>query len=118
MKKPLSTLWPFGRRSAEGKAPALAWLVHESPGTVGEHAFAIRSSLCRIGRAADNDVCLDDDTVSAHHAEIRQRKDGFFAIEDLNSTNGVTVNSKKVKSRILRPGDLIEIGEIRLRLNH
>ena len=118
MKKPLSALWPFGRRPSKDTTPALAWLVHEQTGAVGEYVFTIRSTLCRIGRAEDNDIRLDDDTVSAHHAEIRQRKDGFFAVQDLNSTNGVMVNSKKVTSRILRPGDLVEIGAVRLRIKH
>ncbi|MGF1529110.1 MAG: FHA domain-containing protein [Candidatus Competibacterales bacterium] len=108
-------LWPFGKRRVEEREPPiLAWLVPVNPGAMGK--YPVQQEICRIGRAEDNDVCINHDTVSAQHAQLRQRRDGFFAIEDLNSTNGTVVNGKVIKSRILRDNDLIEIGEVRLRL--
>jgi pSer/pThr/pTyr-binding forkhead associated (FHA) protein len=45
----------------------------------------------------DNDLVVDDTSVSRHHAEIRRRRDGSFEVLDLNSMNGVFVNGKKIR---------------------
>ncbi|PIS47085.1 MAG: hypothetical protein COT17_05450, partial [Elusimicrobia bacterium CG08_land_8_20_14_0_20_51_18] len=47
-----------------------------------------------IGRKADNDLVLDNATVSGHHCKIYKAGETFF-IEDLGSTNGTFVNGKK-----------------------
>jgi len=75
----------------------------------------ITNSAVRIGRSPDNDVCLKNDSISGHHAEIYRSKDGSFHIVDLSSTNGVLVNDVKVDRIELMPGDMIELGEVRLR---
>jgi hypothetical protein len=69
-----------------------------------------------IGRHKDNDVRLINDSVSAHHASIHRRRDGTPEITDLNSANGVYVNTKRVAHCVLKDDDLIEIGEVRLRI--
>lgn len=62
----------------------------------------------RIGRAADNDVVIDNAGVSGHHALIVH--DGnTFIIEDSNSTNGVYVNGRRVLRQQLQYGDEIGI---------
>jgi len=77
--------------------------------------------LC-IGRKPETDglVFADDKLMSRSHFAIRQ-EDGEFIIEDLKSNNGTTVNDpeKKVKTHILRNGDLIFAGNhIFIFLNH
>lgn len=62
-----------------------------------------------IGRAQDNKIRLDDKTVSAHHAQIVTYFNASY-IEDLGSTNGTTVNGKKVQMQVLHPGDTVIIG--------
>jgi hypothetical protein len=63
-----------------------------------------------IGRSRDCDVVLSDPNVSRRHAELRPRGGGW-AIADLGSTNGVSVNGVRVeRPQTLRPGDRIEIG--------
>jgi pSer/pThr/pTyr-binding forkhead associated (FHA) protein len=52
--------------------------------------------------------------VSRHHALLLQGARELI-IEDLNSTNGVVVNDRKVSRQILRDGDLVTIGEIQFR---
>ncbi len=69
-----------------------------------------------IGRHKDNDVRIINDSVSAHHASIHRRRDGTPEITDLNSANGVYVNTKRVAHCVLKDDDLIEIGEVRLRI--
>lgn len=68
-----------------------------------------------IGREADNDLVVEEETVSSRHARLLVR-DGRWWIEDLGSTNGTTVNDARVTgTRALGTGDLIQVGRVRLR---
>jgi pSer/pThr/pTyr-binding forkhead associated (FHA) protein len=67
----------------------------------------------RIGRAAENEVCLDDNGVSRHHAQIVTVL-GESVVEDLDSRNGTFVNNRWIKTRQLAPGDAIVIAGFRL----
>ena len=62
-----------------------------------------------IGRHPDNDISIDDATVSAHHAVIEKMPYGY-QIRDLASTNGLRVNGKKTELSTLQPGEPIIIG--------
>lgn len=66
-----------------------------------------------IGRAADNDIRLDDSAVSSHHAKVVTLFDVSF-IQDTESTNGTLVNGKTVKKHTLHPGDIISLGKHQL----
>jgi hypothetical protein len=91
---------------------SLAYLVMQD----GEaRRLALTKSAVRIGRKSDNDIVFANDSVSGHHAEIHQKRDGSFSITDLQSGNGVTVNGKRVTQSGLRNGDEIELGEVRFR---
>lgn len=48
-----------------------------------------------IGRSDDNDIVMDDQTISSHHARLIKRVDGFF-LRDNDSTNGTLLNGKKL----------------------
>ena len=67
-----------------------------------------------VGRSSGCDVVVDDPNVSRRHAEIR-REDGAYWIVDLGSTNGVTVNGKRVERAPLTPEDHILIGTTEVR---
>ena len=75
--------------------------------------FMLRERIVTIGRMPDCDITLADPNVSRNHAEIRPRGDGF-ALVDLGSTNGSTVNGVPVTERDLRDGDELGFGSIRL----
>ncbi len=62
-----------------------------------------------IGRGTDCDIHLNDPAVSRHHAKVARIYTGFF-VEDLHSTNGVTLNGRRVRKHMLKDGDLIQIG--------
>ncbi|MCV7198079.1 BTAD domain-containing putative transcriptional regulator [Mycobacterium angelicum] len=63
----------------------------------------------RIGRLADNDIVLDDDTVSRYHAVIVDTGTSFV-VTDLHSANGVDVAGQRIApSATLADGDLIRI---------
>jgi two-component system cell cycle response regulator len=67
-----------------------------------------------IGRERDNDICLDHDSVSRHHAEIFADETGV-RLRDLRSTNGTYVNETKVRQVYLNDGDTIKIGRTTLK---
>lgn len=75
--------------------------------------YSLQMESVRIGRAADNTVVLDDPGLSAHHAVLHQRDEGFEII-DLGSTNGIEFEGKRIMTRILHHGDKIQIGEASL----
>ena len=68
-----------------------------------------KKKLMTIGRKSDNDISIDNQAVSGHHAVIKTEGDALF-IEDLNSLNGTYLNSKKVSKSQLFHGDVILIG--------
>src|SRR5437016_5308145 len=61
-----------------------------------------------VGRKEDNDIVIDNPAVSSHHAKITLAGDTFF-VEDLNSTNGVFVNEKKIMKAGLKNNDVVGI---------
>lgn len=72
----------------------------------------------RIGRSADADVPLDDPDVSRLHCAVTVAPDGGVSVADLDSTNGTTLDGRRVGPRPVRlvPGALLRIGESALRL--
>jgi hypothetical protein len=63
-----------------------------------------------IGRSRQCDVVLTDPNVSRKHAEIRPRG-GSWVVTDLGSTNGVTVNGRRINApAVVKPGDEIGLG--------
>jgi pSer/pThr/pTyr-binding forkhead associated (FHA) protein len=62
-----------------------------------------------IGRKPDNDIVIDNQAVSGHHAVIKTEGDALV-LEDLSSLNGTYLNSQKVSQAELFNGDLILIG--------
>ena len=63
-----------------------------------------------IGRKPDNDIVLDDQSASGHHARIVQIQSVFF-IEDAGSSNGTYTNGKKTDRKQLVNGDQVTIGQ-------
>jgi hypothetical protein len=95
----------------------LGWLEQiDKAGSRGPR-HAIAKSKLNIGRSSDSDLRLDDESVSIHHATIHRRSDRTLAITDLHSSNGIYVNAKRVEHSVLKDQDIIEIGEIRLKLS-
>ena len=63
-----------------------------------------------IGRTVDNDLQVDSRFVSRHHCQIITGAEGSV-IEDLNSTNGIFVQGKRVRRHNLNDGDVVVIGK-------
>jgi len=69
-----------------------------------------------IGRSADNDIVVDDPTVSRHHARITSQG-GTYRIEDLGSTSGTRVGGKEVTLAQIAPGSTVKLGDTELGFN-
>ena len=83
-------------------------LVLLGEGTAREYLVA--GSERRIGRGPDNDIVIDDDEMSSHHARIAL-VEGDFWMEDLHSTNGTFVNGQRIQAATqLRDEDLLKMG--------
>lgn len=67
-----------------------------------------------IGRTPDNDVQIDAPNVSRHHAVVLASAE-YCRIEDLDSTNGVVVNGRRVVRQELHDGDTVVIGKTEFR---
>ena len=76
--------------------------------------FDLTAERVTIGRAAGNDVVLNDKATSGRHAAIVTILDDAF-LEDLDSTNGTQVNGQPVTKHPLAHGDVITIGRNTLR---
>lgn len=75
------------------------------------HTHPLRGAATRIGRLPDNDIVLDDATVSRYHAMVVDTGSGFV-ITDLRSANGVTLAENRIRgSATLADGDRIRIGD-------
>ena len=71
-------------------------------------------SRIMIGRGDDCELCLESKFVSRHHALIFCNAEGVY-IEDLNSSNGTVVNSRKESRCVLHANDNVMIGDFQLR---
>ena len=77
-------------------------------------AYKLLGSQVSMGRAADNDVVLDDSRTSRNHARIELRGEEYWII-DLGSQNGIYVNNGLVREQRLKIGDEITVGNTRMR---
>lgn len=78
----------------------------------GRH-FVIGSGVTRIGRGSENDIELDDITVSRNHCEITATGGGHV-VSDKGSLNGTYVNQRRVDLVELAQGDEVQVGKFRL----
>ena len=70
-----------------------------------------------IGRSPGADIVIGDDFVSGKHARVSPAGDGAV-LEDLGSTNGTLLNGQRLSvPQTLRPGDAIDIGSVRLKVD-
>ncbi len=78
-------------------------------GPLAGRRLTLESKTYSLGRRLENDLPLDDVMISGEHAELRFQ-DGGWAIVDLGSSNGTSLNGKRVSSALLSPGDFVQLG--------
>jgi pSer/pThr/pTyr-binding forkhead associated (FHA) protein len=77
--------------------------------------FPLEADRTTVGKAAENDVSLEDDTTASHLHAVLERFAAGWCVTDLGSSNGTWVNGERIwSSRRLRHGDEIRVGQTRL----
>ena len=90
-------------------------LVHTREGKYVDE-IDLKEGSWLIGRHPDSDICLNDATVSGKHALITVKPSAYMEglldvhIEDQGSTNGTTVNGRKIKRHLLKHDETAKIG--------
>jgi pSer/pThr/pTyr-binding forkhead associated (FHA) protein len=69
-----------------------------------------------IGRVEDNAFQIAEPSVSSRHCEILLQG-GEVLVKDLNSTNGTFINGEKITERVLKPGQILRLGNVELKLD-
>ena len=95
--------------------PAYGKLVIVSSNFAGKEYELTRPQMI-IGRTDENDIVVNHRSISRNHAKItRDPETGRYTISDLQSSNGVRVNSQDYGKVELRRGDTVDLGHVRLR---
>ncbi|GEM_PF-3278134 len=108
-KAPSPTKSPQVAAHQAGKhAPSRALMTLSWP----EGSYAVQQLPITIGRESDNDIVINDATVSRRHARIYyDNEEETFCIEDLNSDNGMIINGRPSRRNILLDRYQIRLGE-------
>jgi hypothetical protein len=72
-----------------------------------------------VGRAADNELTLNDSSVSKIHAALLMSSEGTLLVADTGSTNGTYINGRRItygESRLIEDGDVVGFGDVEVRL--
>ena len=72
-----------------------------------------------VGRAADNELSLNDKSVSKIHAALLMTAEGTLLVADTGSTNGTYLNGRRIsygESRLIEDGDVVGFGDVEVRL--
>jgi len=100
---------------ASGSAEAKNWAL-----SVGEQLLPLGQPIVRVGRGLENDIILDDSSVSRCHLELRWRQNGY-CLTDQGSSNGTEVNGRPIEPGEEVPllaGDQIRVGGLQVAFDH
>src|SRR5689334_14216553 len=89
-------------------------LVVLSEGLTGR-SHELKVDKTTIGRLEDNTFQIAEQSVSSHHCEVLL-KGNDVVVKDLNSTNGTYINGEKITEKVLKPGQILRLGQIEVRL--
>lgn len=92
----------------------MARLVLLSEGFTGR-TYELKVEKTTVGRVADNAFEIPEASISSHHAEIIL-KGSDVLVRDLGSTNGSFINGEKITEGVLKPGQILRLGVIEMRL--
>src|SRR5262249_27573759 len=92
----------------------MAKLVVLSAGMTGR-THELNVDKTTIGRVDDNTFQISEPSVSSHHCEVLLRGSDVV-VRDLESTNGTFINGEKVSESVLKPGQVLRLGQIEMRL--
>ena len=91
--------------------PVAGWILQSDD----ESPLIIRlppGSVKTLGRTARADFIVEAALVSRLHCRLSADSSGELLVEDIGSTNGTTVNGKKVRRAVLKAGDRLKVGRV------
>jgi len=91
-----------------------ACLIVQSPG--GQSVVPLDDRAVSVGRGTDNDIVIDDPRASRKHLVVEPRPGGYRVI-DSGSQNGTIRNGRRIRSAPLHCGDVISVGQTRIRFD-
>jgi predicted component of type VI protein secretion system len=89
-------------------------LVVLSEGLTGR-AHELKVEKTTVGRLDDNTFQIAEQSVSSHHCEVLLKGNDVI-IRDLDSTNGTYINGEKISEKVLKPGQILRLGNVEARL--
>jgi hypothetical protein len=87
-----------------------------NPGTENAWEIPLQNGFATLGREAENDLVIEDPSISKHHCEFVVMDSGV-TVKDLNSSNGTYIDGQAVSESVLLPGQTLQLGEIQLQLD-
>lgn len=93
-------------------APGEVMLVVRQGPEIGTR-YSLEGDQVSVGRVPDNDIQLDDFTVSRQHA-VFVKQGAAWLVRDLGSLNGTYVNNERVDEAVVEHGDALQIGRFHL----
>src|SRR5579863_10159229 len=92
-------------------------LIIERPGAQPRLYELKDGSTIHIGRSASNEITLPYSSISRSHALLENKRDAWV-VTDQRSANGVLVNGVRIERAELKSGDIIGLGDIKLRFEN
>jgi predicted component of type VI protein secretion system len=89
-------------------------LVVLSEGLTGR-SHELKVDKTTIGRMEDNTFQIAEQSVSSHHCEVLLKGNDVI-VRDLDSTNGTYINGEKISEKVLKPGQILRLGNVEARL--
>jgi hypothetical protein len=82
-----------------------------NPGTTFAREISLRGGRLTLGRSPENDIQINDATISSHHCEMNV-SDISVSIKDLGSTNGSFIDGKRIDRAVLQSGQSVRLGNV------
>ncbi len=83
----------------------------------GGDPIPLLESKILVGRSRSAQIRIKQGSVSGRHCVLTW-EDGYWFVEDLNSSNGVRVNNERVDHKILMPGDVLSVASHRYNIEY
>jgi pSer/pThr/pTyr-binding forkhead associated (FHA) protein len=78
-------------------------------------SFNLPAGMVRIGSSNLNEIILKEKGVTSFHAQIKTENNKYI-ISNLGSPSGIIINGEKTNEAEIKQGDIIELGEAKLKL--
>jgi pSer/pThr/pTyr-binding forkhead associated (FHA) protein len=89
-------------------------LVVLSEGLTGR-THELKAERTTIGRMEDNSFQVPDPSISSHHCEVLVRGEEVL-VRDLGSTNGSFISNERITEAVLKPSQILRLGQVQIRL--